>query len=193
MLVEVKFMWMFTRSIIIPVVLMTAMAQGARVVVNPKAESEAVNSYYNEAEDRTMTSVFIPLPIQVFGGNSKLEINAHFSYQGRRLSAVPKDVQVVFSVPCNFGSELDSDPVICVDGACSSYRPRGEGICSGGLGRERTSRMIDLPYEAFLRITNGRQMKIKLQNSEVELTDGQVKVLRSLANQMLVKEAGERP
>ena len=178
---------------IAPVVLTTALAQEAGVAVSPNAAGEAVRSYYNEAEGRTTASVFISLPISMLGEHSRLDVNAHFSYEGRQLSAAPKDVQVVFSVPCTFGSELDSDPIICVDGECSSYRPRGEGYCSGGLGRERTSRMVDLPAETFLRMASGSQVKVRLRSSEVELTGGQVKMLLSLAAQLRVEGVSDRP
>lgn len=178
---------------IAPVILTIALPQEARVAVSPKAEGEAVRSYYSEAEGQTTASVFISLPIQIFGERSRLDVNAHFSYEGRQQSAAPKDVQVVFSVPCAFGSELDSDPVICVDGECSSYRPRGEGYCSGGLGRERTSRMVDLPAETFLRIASGREVKLRLHSSEAELTCEQAKTLLRLAAQLRLGGASERP
>jgi hypothetical protein len=73
-----------------------------------------------------------------------------------------------------------------VDGLCSSYHPRGEAdICAGSLGRERTGRMIDIPYEAFLKIAGGREVKVRLQSSEIELTQGRVELLRRLAGRMM--------
>ncbi|MDQ3256554.1 MAG: hypothetical protein M3R15_22140 [Acidobacteriota bacterium] len=177
----------------VPIAAVLCVAQEARVVVNTEPKNkEDVRSYYDNSEDRTSTSVFIPLSIEVLGETSKLEINAHFSYQGRQLIA-PKDVQFVLSVPCVFGSQLRPDPIVCVDGECSSYHPRGEAGCAGGLTRERASRMFDLPYEMFVKIANGQKVKIQLQSSEVESTSEQIKVLQRLAKRMLTKEADQTP
>ena len=135
-------------AILFSCVAISVVAQGARAVAG-KPDAEEVRGYYDEYEKSMMESVFIPLPITIFGEDSRLEVNAHFSYPGRQLSAPPENVQVVFSVPCKFDVQLDSDPIICIDGVCTSYHPRGEGFGAGGLLRERTARMIDVPYEAL--------------------------------------------
>jgi hypothetical protein len=168
-------------------------AQGVGVNVSPRTKNEDVRSYYNASENRTTVSVSIALPIEVSGEASILEINAHSSFPGQgRPLITPKDVQLVLSVPCNIGSELGSDPIICVDGECSSYHPRGEAnVCAGGLGRERTSRMIDLPSEAFLKIAGGQKVRIKFGNSEAELSAEQIKALHRLARRITLGIAAE--
>ncbi|HYX72993.1 MAG TPA: hypothetical protein VE732_09485, partial [Nitrososphaera sp.] len=143
-------------SMIVFTLVLLGVAQDGRVRVSvPPEERNDVSVYYNDSEGRTTTSVFIPLSIEILDESSILEINAHFSHPGRQ-PMTPKDVQVVFSVPCNVSEQLHPDPIICVEGECSSYHPRGKAdFCAGSLGRERASRMIDLPNETFLKIANG--------------------------------------
>lgn len=184
-------MRMFSLPVLIFVLLVPATAQESGVVSSPGVQGEVVKSRYDEAEDRTMTGVFIPVSIRIRGEITKLEISAHFSYRGRQLTASPDSVQIVLSVPCEYGSELDSEPIICFDGECSPYQARGGGACAGGALRERTSHMIDLPHESFLRITSSQKVTVQLQSSTVELTGEHIKVLQSLADRMSPKKVNQ--
>ena len=164
-------------------------AQEAKVIVQQPTTSRdvsAITTYYNEHEERTSVSTFVPVYIEHAEEFNTLEINAHFSYPGRYLFTSPETVQFVLSVPCVFGEYLNkADPVICIEGECRSFRPRDTGACEGSLNRERTSRMIDLPYETLVRMSNAGQVSIKISQTEISLTGGQIKVLRNLAGRMV--------
>ena len=154
-----------------------------RLTTSP--DVSAITVYYNEREDRTGVSTFIPIYIEHAREFNTLEIDAHFSYPGRHLFIPPDTVQFVLSVPCAFGEYLNrSDPIICIEGECQGLRPRGTGECMGGLLRERTSRMVDLPYQTFVSMSNAGQVSIKISKTEIRLTGDQIKILRKLSDRM---------
>lgn len=180
------------RNLLLPVLICASAilvtAQEFRVAAQRLTTSpdvSAITAYYNEREDRTSVGTFIPIYIEHAREFNTLEINAHFSYPGRHLFIPPDTVQLVLSVPCVFGEYLNkADPIICIEGECQGFRPRGTGGCMGGLLRVRTSRMIDLPYQTFVSMSNGEQVSIKISKTEIRLTGEQIKILRKLADRM---------
>ncbi|MBA2645172.1 MAG: hypothetical protein H0U81_00095 [Pyrinomonadaceae bacterium] len=182
------------RRTLFPVLLVSASTvvsvaqQQAKVVATTAKDSDIpeVIARYDEREDQTTVSLSMKIFLERPDGINRLDINTHFSHPSRRLLIPPETVYFVLSVPCAQGEQLNrDDPVICADEECRSYSPRAKGWCEGGISRERTSRMIDLPREEFQRIANGYKVKIKIGENEIGLSESQVKTLKSLAERMM--------
>ena len=175
-------------------------AQGAAPALPRVVAHEGkIETSYDEVKDTTTARL---TPMQVYGeslvstnyvGDDGARFYASFTYPGRTLSAPPKRVLITLISTSEDWKYSDSRKLTAlVDGkhlkiGPLEYAPSfavkapADSISADSVSQQIA---ISLPYKTFLRIANGKKVKIRMGPREFRLEENHLEALRDLAGRM---------
>jgi len=163
------------------------------------AQDGKIETSYDEVKDTTSVRLN---PMQVYGeslassnyvGNDGARFYASFTYAGRTLSALPKRVLItLISTSEDWKYKASLKLTALVDGkrleiGPLEYAPSfvvkapADSISADSVSQQIA---ISLPYKTFLRIANGKKVRIRMGHREFKLEENHLEALRHLAGRM---------
>ena len=175
-------------------------AQGAAPAL-PRvfAHDGKIETSYDEVKDTTTVRLD---PMQVYGeslvssnyvGDDGARFYASFTYPGRTSSAPPKRVLITLISTSEDWKYKDSlELTALVDGEhlkigplehapSFAVRAPADSISADSVSQEIA---ISLPYKTFLRIANGKKVRLRMGPREFKLEENHLEALRDLAGRM---------
>jgi hypothetical protein len=185
-------------------VVLTCAAQGLAQGAGPApprllAHDGKIETSYDEVKDTTTVRLN---PMQVYGealassnyaGDDGARFYASFTYPGRTSSAPPKRVLITLISTSEDWKYKDSLKLTAsVDGKHLKIGPLehapsftvkapADSISADSVSQEIA---ISLPYKTFLRIANGKKVRIRMGPREFKLEENHLEALRDLAGRM---------
>lgn len=163
------------------------------------AQGGKIETSYDAVKDTTTARLN---PMQVYGealasssyvGDDGASFYASFTYAGRTLSAPPKRVLITLISTSEDWKYTDPRKLIAVvDGKRLKIGPLefapsfAVKALADSISADSVSQQIaiSLPYKTFLRIANGKKVRIRMGPREFKLEESHLEALRDLAGRM---------
>ena len=157
------------------------------------APDARIQTNYDHVKDTTTVRL---IPMQVYGeplaastyvGRDEASFSGSFSYSGRTLSDLP--ARVLFSLVSTSRDWKYTDfrkRVALVDGKSLKLGTL-EHVPSFAVTADHVSQdfAISVPYATFLRIANGKSVRLRMGPREFKLGENHLEALRDLARRMI--------